>query len=109
MNPELDRLANQLRLPSPHARTLALAFGLRCIERVEHLLEPEVVACVQALRRHVAGQPAGRDLETAAADATRLAEQQVSDHEATFATGSHKATWHQSLAARFLDQSGTTE
>jgi hypothetical protein len=47
MSPELDRLLAGLSPPTPNTLALRLRFGLRCCERVEHLLEDPAV--LQAL------------------------------------------------------------
>jgi hypothetical protein len=76
MSGELDRLARSLGLASPAARPLALAFGLHCVERVEHLLEdPEVIACLGELRHFVLHESSEASLAQAATEANRLANQ----------------------------------
>jgi hypothetical protein len=74
MNSRLEQLAAQLKLLAPGSRMLALAFGLACAKRVEHLLEePEVVDCLRVLERHVAGQATAGELDTASEAAAVLA------------------------------------
>jgi len=74
MNEALTRLATSLRLDAPESRRLALAFCLACARRVEHLLEePEVVACLHVLARHVDGLVDAGALQAAADQAARLA------------------------------------
>lgn len=51
MTPELDRLLCSLEPASEENLDARLRFGLACTSRVAHLLEqPEVLACVEALR-----------------------------------------------------------
>ena len=80
--PVATRRASQLALDAPAHRALRLAFGLACAERVRRPLEDaDVVACLDALERHVvrhAAQPqadTGADsaLDAAAARAAQLA------------------------------------
>jgi hypothetical protein len=75
VNPELDRLLRALEPASAENLDLRLRFGLLCAERVAHLLEqPEVIACLSALRAIVAqGSTAG--LPALAARADELAHQ----------------------------------
>jgi len=74
MPSDLAQLASDLRLSAPESRALALQFSLACAKRVEHLLEdPEVVACLNVLQQHVAGQASSDALEAAAAQAAALA------------------------------------
>lgn len=74
MNEALTRLATSLRLEAPENRALALAFCLACARRVEHLLEePEVLACLQVLGRHVDGLADEAELRAAAEEAAGLA------------------------------------
>lgn len=68
MNPELDALATRIGLDAPDRATLRLAFGLACVERVEHLLEdPRAVQGLALLREVVAGR-ADEAARAAAAD-----------------------------------------
>jgi hypothetical protein len=74
MNTELRSLAASLGISAPEARPLALAFGLLCARRVEHLLEePGILVCLQALADFVAGASSDEALAQAAAEAARLA------------------------------------
>ncbi|MBC7379335.1 MAG: hypothetical protein H7346_18110 [Burkholderiaceae bacterium] len=74
MNSRLEQLATQLKLLAPESRMLALAFGLACSKRIEHLLEePEVVDCLKVLGRYVAGEATAGELDTASEAAAVLA------------------------------------
>lgn len=74
MNDALDRLARELALDEPAREALRLRFGLACVQRVHHLLEdPAVVTCLDTLARFVGGQASRQELDTAATDASRLA------------------------------------
>ena len=57
MNHELLRLADAAALSDPCNEPLRLAFGLACVERVQHLLEePGARACLATLRAFVQGK-----------------------------------------------------
>ncbi len=57
MNSELARLAAELELSGPDQEPLRLAFGLACVNRVQHLLEePRAVECLASLRAFVEGR-----------------------------------------------------
>lgn len=57
MNHELLHLADAAALSDPRQEPLQLAFGLACVERVEHLLEePAARACLATLRGFVEGR-----------------------------------------------------
>lgn len=57
MNHELLRLADALALSDPRNEPLRLAFGLACVERVQHLLEePGARACLATLRAFLQGK-----------------------------------------------------
>lgn len=74
MNTELEQLAATLHLSSEAARPLALAFGLACAKRAEHLLEvPAVQQCLDQLERYVQGNLPAAQLAAAAQEAERLA------------------------------------
>ena len=76
MNSELDQLAKRYLLASEESRPLALAFGLACAKRIEHLLEQaEVVDCLRALEAHVSGNEPEQGLPYWAIEAARLANQ----------------------------------
>ena len=76
MNTQLDHLAARLNLLAPESRALALAFGLACAKRVEHLLEePEVVECLKVLEQFVAGHASDEALGKASEAAAVLANQ----------------------------------
>ena len=69
MNHELQRFAATMKVDDPASEPLRLAFGLACVERVEHLLEDRrAIACLATLAAFVAGN-AGRS-ELAAASNT---------------------------------------
>lgn len=54
MNQALARLAREVQLQEPQQCSLRLAFGLACVQRVEHLLEdPAALACLAVLRDKV--------------------------------------------------------
>jgi hypothetical protein len=74
MNNDLERLAANLEFGSPARRDLALAFGLACAKRIEHLLEePGVIACLAVLDAHVAGHASEAALVEAAHEAALMA------------------------------------
>jgi hypothetical protein len=66
MNEALARSAQALGLADPGNAQLRLAFGLACVERIEHLLEdPRAIAAVPVLRAAVAGTGSAGALEAA--------------------------------------------
>ena len=74
MNDALDRLARELALAAPAQEALRLRFGLACVQRVRHLLEdPAVVAGLDTLARHLAGEASRAELDASAATAAALA------------------------------------
>ncbi|MET0542783.1 MAG: hypothetical protein ABWZ88_13625 [Variovorax sp.] len=74
MPPDLDRLLNILEPAAPENLALRLRFGLACAQHVAHLLEdPEVLACLQTLRRIVDAQAPMSELPALAARADALA------------------------------------
>jgi hypothetical protein len=75
MNEELERFATEVGLGTPAARALALAFSRHCLARVEHLIEQaEVLECLRALDRAVAGELDEATLAGIAQRAARLAQ-----------------------------------
>jgi hypothetical protein len=76
MNEALDHLARRLNLADPSNRRLRLEFGHACVLRVMHLLEePAVLACLTVLSDYLDGSLTDAQLEKAAADTARLANQ----------------------------------
>ena len=76
MNEALDRLAKQLDLAGPSNERLRLEFGHACVFRVKHLLEePAVLVCFSALSEYLEGSLTHAQLEKAATEAARLANQ----------------------------------
>jgi len=74
MNTSLDRLARALSLEAPAREHLRFAFGLACVQRVQHLLEePGVAACLTGLGDFLAGAIDRARLDDFAAEAARLA------------------------------------
>lgn len=74
MNDALDQLAASLGLTEPANERLRLAFGHACVIRVRHLLEePEVDQCLAVLGRFLEGKASDEELESARAQAVRLA------------------------------------
>ena len=66
MNPKLTQLAAALDLNAPSREPLQLAFGLACVERVQHLLEaPQAVECLAVLRDFMAGRATQEQLANA--------------------------------------------
>ncbi|MDB5872024.1 MAG: hypothetical protein JWQ07_1466 [Ramlibacter sp.] len=66
VNPKLSQLAAATGLDQPDREPLRLAFGLACVERVQHLLEdPKAIECLAVLRDFVAGRAAATDLARA--------------------------------------------
>ena len=56
MNSTLSRLANAANLDAPTREPLRLAFGLACVNRVQHLLEdPKAIECLAMLQAFVDG------------------------------------------------------
>jgi hypothetical protein len=63
MDEDLQRAAERVRLGDPSNAMLRFAFGLACIERVQHLLEePRAIAAVTVLRSYVAGKTSEAEL-----------------------------------------------
>jgi len=55
--------------------SLRLAFGLACVERIEHLLEdPVAIACVAVLRGFIEGRADGAALSAAAQQMAQIAQ-----------------------------------
>ena len=76
MNSQLHQLADRLSLQAPQSSPLALAFGLACAKRVEHLLEEaEVVDCLNVMEQYVAGHASAEALDKASQAAAVLANQ----------------------------------
>jgi hypothetical protein len=76
MNKALDRLAKQLDLAASANERLRLEFGNACTLRVRHLLEePAVLKCLTALGQYLEGSLSRAQLENAATEAARLANQ----------------------------------
>ena len=74
MNASLDRLARALSLEAPAREHLRFAFGLACVQRVQHLLEePRAAACLTGLRDFLAGAIDRPTLDDFAAEAAGLA------------------------------------
>ncbi|HMA10202.1 MAG TPA: hypothetical protein VKP68_20140 [Ramlibacter sp.] len=74
MNQELARLALETGLFEPGRRQLRLAFGLACVDRVQHLLEePRALACVATLRDVVAGRSDTAALDSASREVAAVA------------------------------------
>ncbi|MEZ0309087.1 MAG: hypothetical protein ACAH21_14280 [Ramlibacter sp.] len=66
MNVPLSDLARSIDLAGPGQEALRLAFGLACVERVQHLLEdPKAVDCLAVLRDFVAQQGSAAELAQA--------------------------------------------
>jgi hypothetical protein len=64
VNEALARTAAAVGLGEPSQAALRFAFGLACVERIEHLLEdPRAMAAVPVLRRVVAGHGSASELE----------------------------------------------
>lgn len=76
MNEGLYRLAKQLDLAAPANERLRLEFGNACALKVKHLLEePAVLECLDALDQYLEGSIGRAQLENAATEAARLANQ----------------------------------
>jgi hypothetical protein len=74
MNASLDRLARALSLEAPAREHLRFAFGLACVQRVQHLLEePRAAACLDGLGDFLAAAIDRPTLDDFAAEAARLA------------------------------------
>ena len=57
VNEALAQLAREIGLDAPGREGLRLAFGLACVQRVEHLLEaPQAIECLAVLRDFVEGR-----------------------------------------------------
>ena len=95
MNDALAHLASRLELAQPQLRGLRLAFGLACVERVEHLLEHErAVAGLQVLRAWVAGDADDAALQAAAQELQQVA----TSHRGS---GSIDGTAHAAVSATY--------
>lgn len=76
MNEALDRLARQLDLAAPANERLRLEFGNACTLRVKHLLEEAaVLEQLATLAQYLQGGLTRAQLESAATEAVRLANQ----------------------------------
>ena len=76
MNELLEQLASEIDLSGPANERLRLVFAYACAARIQHLLEePEVVECLAVLGKVVEGDLDTATLETARAEADRLANQ----------------------------------
>ena len=74
MNHELSRLANAIDFNEPQHEAFRLAFGLACVQRVEHLLEaPDAIRCLAVLRSFVEGTSDRAALTQAAQDIAAVA------------------------------------
>ena len=74
MNHELLLVAEAAALSDPRNTPLRLAFGLACVERVQHLLEqPGACDCVATLRAFVQGKTDRADLVTAEKEIAAIA------------------------------------
>ena len=74
MNQALSRLASSIDLHAPQHEALRLAFGLACVQRVEHLLEdPEAIRCLAVLRSFVEGKSDPAALAQASRDIAAVA------------------------------------
>lgn len=72
--PELNRLAQKVNLDSEAQHRLRIAFGLACIERVEHLLtDDEIIELFSIGKAFVANRVDHAALEKAAENATKAA------------------------------------
>ena len=76
MNNALPELAAAVNLDAPEQEHLRFAFGLACVERVEHLLEePRAIAGLATLKDYVAGRIDATALRDCAAELQRVANQ----------------------------------
>ncbi len=74
MNHELLLLAEAAALSDPRNTPLRLAFGLACVERVQHLLgEPGACDCLATLRAFVQGKTDRSSLVTAEKEIAAIA------------------------------------
>ena len=74
MNQDLARLALDAGLFEPGRERLRLAFGLACVDRVQHLLEdPRALACLAVLRDFVAGRSDAAALAAASREIAAVA------------------------------------
>ena len=74
MNGRLESLAARFDLAGTASEPLRLAFGLACVERVQHLLEdPRAQAGFATLRDYVAGSEDAPTLRAAAAELQEVA------------------------------------
>lgn len=72
--PELIELSRKLDLDSESQFVLRIAFGVSCVERVEHLLTDEsVIDCLAIGKAFITGERSADDLAEAAAAASNLA------------------------------------
>lgn len=70
----LINLANQLDIHHKKHSRFRVAFGIACIERVEHLItEPEIASALQTGKAYVAGTCDSEQFQQAVADAKILA------------------------------------
>ena len=72
--PELIQLSRDLELDGEDQFKLRVAFGVACIERVEHLLTDHlVINCLSRGKAYLSGEYSEHDLAEAAAKASQLA------------------------------------
>ena len=107
MNPKLTQLAAALDLNAPSREPLQLAFGLACVERVQHLLEdPQAIECLAVLREFVAGRASPQQLAQAREQIAETANRHRGSNSidgAAHAAVSATYTVANALAARALD------
>ena len=107
MNEELSLLARAIGLEQAEHEALRLAFGLACVERVQHLLEDDgAVRCLAVLREHVAGRASRAELAAAEREIAQIANQHRGSRSldgAAHAAVSATYAVSKALAGRALD------
>ena len=104
---ELKRLAGDADLDAENRFGLRIAFGLACIERVEHLLtDPDVIAALSQGKNFITGERDRQALQEAAASAATAARSHAGSNSLDGAGSAAVSTSHgvaAALAGRALE------
>ena len=105
--PELHSLAREIGLEDAAKRDLRLAFGVACVERVEHLLIDQAVIDALAIgKQFVAGKASSQALAAAAEAAARAAQSHAGTNSFDGSGSAAVSTSHAvaaALAGRAID------
>lgn len=98
--PELKKLAQDTRLFEEDRFRLRVAFGIACIERVEHLLiDSSIINLLSTGKAFVAGDCSPAELEAAAVEASRIARSHPGSNSLDGAGSAAVSTSHGVVAA----------